>query len=122
MQRTYVSMINELSLEEKAILLVDNGLYVNGWSLYDEAQDIILGVYSDSECFIHFAGENELQGVVVVTNGTVNIFVKPEHRRKKVGTYLMERAEKFIPKKDMIYGYGVDGCDKFWTSIFNMVN
>lgn len=122
MQSPYISSINALSNEEKAIKIIENNLYIPGWALYDEAQSVMFGCYRDEDCFIHFAGSTDIYGVVVVTCGTVNVFVKSEYRRNKVGSYLMEQANAFLPKEEMFYGKGIDGSEHFWESIFNMVN
>ena len=121
MNSPYISSINKLSNEEKSELIIENHLYISGWSLYDVAQEIMFGCVTDDNCFIYFAGLHEIYGVVVVVDNTVNIFVRPEYRRNKIGTYLMKEAETFLSKSEMIYGCGVDGSEQFWESIFDMV-
>ncbi len=105
-----------MKLKEKAKIIIDNHLYVNGWLMKDYCEKVLNGEYSKGDIDIDiYELKGEYVGSFIRIKGKtikklIMVYVKPKYRRNGIGSKLLERNNK-KGDKAMI---GVKGSEHFW--------
>lgn len=93
-------------------IVIGNRLYVRGWTLREDVEN---GWYS--KACVAWDGRKPVGVCLLKENGALGTYVRPSHRRKKIGTRLI----KAITKRRRKPVFGLEGLrkvsEKFYSSL-----
>jgi GNAT superfamily N-acetyltransferase len=88
-------------------------LFVNGWALNKIMHTILRGGHRGSIVALAWLDETPIGVSISTTNGVLQVFVRKAHRRKGIGSKLVNAVKR---DKD-IADEGIKGSGAFWDSV-----
>lgn len=103
-----------------AALALHHKLFVREWTLEDMYHHAITQSTTQTHIVMALDGKVPIAAILVFEDrcyGSIGIYVKPDYRRRKIGTTMYNMMKDKI-KKDMPRGeFGIRGSTSFWKTV-----
>lgn len=104
---------------EQAHMARKHRLYVPGWvmrTIYSDWMECPDMIMANDRLAVMYHDSRPIGAATFTIQGTeAMVYVKPDYRRRGIGTKLIQSATSHVSRYD--YGHGIRGSDQFWPTI-----